>query len=54
MNRLVVAEHAFKHGLNEESIRYAWENRMASQYRKAPYETKLLLSGLRKTEGLLS
>ena len=46
MNRLVVAEHAFKHGLNEESIRYAWENRMASQHRKAPYEDQVVAIGL--------
>ena len=46
MRRLVVAEHAFKHGLNEESIRYVWENRMASQHRKAPYEDQVVAIGL--------
>ncbi len=46
MSRLVVAEHAFKHGLSEESIRFAWENRMASQHRKAPYEDQVVAIGL--------
>lgn len=54
MNRLVVAEHAFKHGLNEESIRYAWEIEWHRNTERLRMKTKLLLSGLRKTEGLLS
>ena len=36
--RVMVAEHALKHGLSEADIRYAWKNYIRMQQRPAPKE----------------
>ena len=45
MNDPIVEEHAFKHGLNEKEILYAWEHFLAKQYRGAPNEGEIVVVG---------
>ena len=35
---VIVDEHAFKHGLSEDDIRYAWDNYVRKQHRGSPNE----------------
>lgn len=48
MDELIVAEHAFKHGLTAEDVRYAWENSFVAQRRLAPHEDQIVVVGLTK------
>lgn len=45
MEEPIVAEHALKHGLSEEDIRYAWSNFVRKQYRGAPNEGEIVVVG---------
>ena len=45
MDEVVVAVHAYKHGLAEADIRYAWEHFLCRQYRGAPNEGQILAVG---------
>ena len=44
-----VAEHAYKHGLTEEQIRYAWDNFIKKMYRGAPNEGEIVCVGYDKS-----
>ena len=50
---IIISEHAYKHGLDEESILYAWENFIRLQHRGAPNEGQILLVGSDKKGRLL-
>ena len=43
-----VDEHAYKHGLTEEQILYAWENFIKKLYRGAPNEGEIVCVGYDK------
>ena len=45
MEEVFIARHAFKHGLCEDDIRYAWDNFLRRQYRGAPNEGQVLAIG---------
>lgn len=45
MGEVVVDEHAFKHGLEEEDIRYAWEHFVRLQHRGSPNEGQAVAIG---------
>ena len=45
MSDPVIAEHAFKHGLNADDIAYAWENFIRKQYRGSPHEGEIVVVG---------
>lgn len=45
MENVIVDEHAYKHGLQEEDIRYAWEHFIRLQHRGAPNEGQVLAVG---------
>ena len=45
MEEPIVVEHALKHGLSEEDIRYAWSNFVRKQYRGAPNEGEIVVVG---------
>lgn len=45
MEIVFVDDHAFKHGLSEVEIRYAWEHFLKKQYRGAPREGQILAVG---------
>ena len=51
--KLFISEHAYKHGLDEESIRYAWSNFVCVQYRGAPNEGEMFVIGCDKKGRLL-
>lgn len=42
---IIVSEHAFKHGIAQEDIEYAWEHFYRKQYRGAPNEGEIVLVG---------
>ena len=37
--------HAFKHGLTEEQIRFAWDNFVRKQHRNVPQEDEIIAVG---------
>lgn len=41
----IIATHAFKHGLNQKEIEFAWENFLRKQYRGAPSEGEIVVVG---------
>lgn len=45
MDDVIIAEHAFKHGISQEDIVYAWENFVRKQYRGAPHEGEVVVVG---------
>ncbi len=45
MDDLIIADHAFKHGISQEDIVYAWENFVRKQYRGAPREGEVVVVG---------
>ena len=45
MEEIYVHPHAFKHGLREREIRYAWDHCVAAQLRKPPREEQLAVVG---------
>ena len=45
MERVFLADHAFKHGLSEIQIRHAWKNFLAKQHRSSPNEEEIVLVG---------
>ena len=45
MDEVIIAEHAFKHGIAEEDIVYAWENFVRKQYRGTPNEGQVVVVG---------
>ena len=45
MDEPVIEEHAFKHGLTEEEIRYAWSHFLRKRYRGAPNEGEIVAIG---------
>jgi len=45
MDDVYIAEHALRHGLSEEDIRFAWENFLRRQYRGAPHEGEVVVVG---------
>ncbi len=45
MDDIIVSEHAFKHGVAQEDIEYAWEHFHRKQYRGAPNEGEIVLIG---------
>ena len=45
MEEVVVAEHAFKHGMGVEDIEYAWEHFVRRQCRGAPNEGQVAVVG---------
>jgi hypothetical protein len=53
MPELIIAEHAFKHGLSADEISYAWENFVRKQYRGAPNEGEIVVVGCDATGRLI-
>ncbi|MBO4364884.1 MAG: hypothetical protein J5804_01160 [Eggerthellaceae bacterium] len=51
--RVMVAEHALKHGLSEADIRYAWKNYIRMQQRPAPKEEYVAAVGYTRTGVLI-
>lgn len=49
MVEVYVEPHAFKHGISESDIRFAWGNYVARQYRGAPNEGQIVAIGLGRT-----
>lgn len=45
MDDVIIAEHAFKHGLSADDIVYAWQNFVRKQYRGAPNEGEIVVVG---------
>lgn len=45
MDDPVVADHALKHGVSEDDIRYAWSNFVRKRYRGAPNEGEVVAVG---------
>lgn len=45
MDEVFINEHAFKHGVSQKDIEYAWENFYKKQYRGAPHEGEIVLIG---------
>ena len=43
--RVVIADHALKHGLTEDEIRHAWSNFIRMQHRPAPDEEYVVAIG---------
>ena len=50
---LFIASHAFKHGLEEESILYAWNNFLRLQHRGSPHEGEVVAVGHDKSGRLI-
>lgn len=45
MDEPIIVEHALKHGLLEDDIRFAWDNFVRKQYRGAPNEGEIIAVG---------
>ncbi len=45
MGNVLVHPHALKHGLSEESVRFAWQNFVAMQHRRTPNEDQIVAIG---------
>ncbi|MEG2982314.1 MAG: hypothetical protein RR794_01515, partial [Raoultibacter sp.] len=45
MTEPVIDGHAYKHGIEEGDIRYAWKNFIRKQYRGAPNEGQIIAVG---------
>ena len=45
MDQVFVDEHAYKHGLSEDEIRYAWQHFVRLVHRGAPNEGQVLAVG---------
>lgn len=45
MDDVIIAEHAFKHGVSKEDIEHAWEHFVRKQYRGAPHEGEVVAVG---------
>jgi hypothetical protein len=48
-----VAEHAYKHGLSEEQIRYAWDNFIKKAYRGKPNEGEVMCVGFDRNGAMI-
>lgn len=53
MADLIIAEHAFKHGLSAEDIEYAWDHFTAKEYRGAPNEGEIVVIGPKRNGNLI-
>lgn len=45
MGEVIISDHAFKHGLTEEEISFAWSNFVRLQHRGAPDEGEVVVVG---------
>lgn len=45
MDEIIIDEHAFKHGISQADIEFAWEHFHRRQYRGAPHEGEIVLVG---------
>lgn len=45
MDEVIISEHAFKHGISQKDIEYAWEHFHRKQFRGAPNEGEIVLIG---------
>ena len=43
--KVYIAEHAYKHGLTEDQIRFAWKNFLAMQRRHSPDVDRVVCTG---------
>ena len=48
LTEIIVDEHAYKHGLTEEQIRYAWDNFVKKLFRGKPNEGEIVCVGYDK------
>jgi len=53
MNDLYIHPHAYKHGLSESDVFYAWKNFLRKQHRKSPEEDTILTVGYNKSGKLI-
>ena len=53
MDGSIVAEHALKHGLLEDDIRYAWSNFVRMQHRGVPNEGEVVAVGYDQKGGFV-